>query len=115
MSLGTGKEFGKVWRVSFKDVQTYNISNINFDLSKRLVLVKESLTIALQHFSSPHSKTIFHFKRSLLSKGKFIITHPAITFSKLTIETLEQGVKYYSKLTIKTPVLLTLSIFHILL
>ena len=26
--------------------------------------------------------------------GVFIITQPAFTFSKLTIETLEQGVKY---------------------
>ena len=30
-------------------------------------------------------------------------TQPAITCSKLTIETLEQGVKICSKLTIKTP------------
>ena len=46
----------------------------------------------------------------------------AITYSKLTIETLEHGVKICSKLTIKTPerchwcrlmsLLLTLNIFH---
>ena len=31
------------------------------------------------------------------------ISQPAITCSKLTIETLEQGVKYVKKLTVKTP------------
>ena len=30
-------------------------------------------------------------------------TQPTFTCSKLTIETLEQGVKYVQKLTIKTP------------
>ena len=32
-----------------------------------------------------------------------VLTQPAIACSKLTIETLEQGVKYVQKLTIKTP------------
>ena len=30
-------------------------------------------------------------------------SQPVINFSKLTVETLEEGVKLYSKLTIKTP------------
>ena len=30
-------------------------------------------------------------------------SQPKLNFSKLTVETLEQGVKLYSKLTIKTP------------
>ena len=40
----------------------------------------------------PHIK--FHFNRKTKETNEIIYTQPAITCSKLTIETLEQGVKY---------------------
>ena len=36
----------------------------------------------------------FHFNRKTKETNESIYTQPAITYSKLTIETLEQGVKY---------------------
>ena len=42
-------------------------------------------------------------KNYLIKCNQTSASHLAFTSSKLTMETLEQGVKIYSKLTIKTP------------
>ena len=42
-------------------------------------------------------------KRNIISFIGNAVAQPAFTCSKLTIETLEQGVKYVQKLTIETP------------
>ena len=46
-----------------------------------------------QHESSQHSRSFYSF-RNLLRYQKLQYSQPAITCSKLTIETLKQGVKY---------------------
>ena len=51
----------------------------------------------------------------MINENRIVIVNsqPAITYSKLTIETLEQRCEICSKLTIKPPsLLLTLNIFH---
>ena len=54
-------------------------------------------------FSEIETKQHKKQKRNIISFIGNALAQPAFTCSNLTIETLEQGVKYVQKLTIKTP------------